>query len=139
MFFTSPTHVQAGILGAGSEHTVTDGQRFPAMNLRCYSDRVTGRPSEPRTSDASVSRARATVARVRRVGGQVAELERVGLEIVELMRLVLAYPANVFVSTEAHRAVIDVGDPRERILVAVVLHQEGFATALATAECMRQQ
>ena len=71
------------------------------------------------------------------VGGirDIAQLVRVGLEIVELLRLVLAYPANVLVAAEAHRAVVDVGDPRKRILVAVVLHQEGFATLLpATAE-----
>src|SRR5215210_2150229 len=76
---------------------------------------------------------------MRRVRGQIAQLERIGLEIVELMRLILAYPANVFVATEAHGAVIDVGDPRERILVAVVLHQESVAPARASAERMRHQ
>src|SRR5262245_47108008 len=76
--------------------------------------------------------------RVHRVGDDVAQLERVGLQIVELMRLVLAYPANVFVSTETHGAVVDVGDPRKRILVTVVLHQESLATALAGAKRVRQ-
>ena len=45
-------HVVA--LGAGSEHTVS--------RLRSYNGCVTGRPSEPRTSAARVSRPRATVA-----------------------------------------------------------------------------
>jgi hypothetical protein len=39
--------------------------------------------------------------RVRRVSGEIAQLERVFLQVVELMRFVLAYPADVFVSTEA--------------------------------------
>src|SRR5688572_26238384 len=76
---------------------------------------------------------------VRRVGSEVAQLERVRLEIVQLMRLVLAYPAYVFVATEAHGAVVDVRYPRERIFVAVVLDQEGVATARATTECKRQE
>src|SRR5687768_807774 len=76
---------------------------------------------------------------MRRIGGEVAQLERVRLEIVELVRLVLAYPAYVFVATEAHGTVVDVRNPRERILVAVVLHQESVATACAATERKRQE
>src|SRR5262245_43260275 len=76
-----------------------------ASKLYLPRDRQTERTQDERRHRLPRSRHSCSVRRIR---SDISQLERVGLQIVELMRLVLAYPANVFVVTKTHGTVVDV-------------------------------